>query len=474
MANENISSKMLKSIKSMYEDVRLNVKYKGQRSETIYSKTGLKQGDSLSSLLCLFFINDIIENINSNLEGIIKINDFALFTVFFADDSILFSHNPKSLQSMLTDVENFSNECNLRLNVNKTKIMIFEKGRKTNFDFYLYNTKLEIVESFKYLGVYFFKNNNWKRTQKTIAQHSLHSLHNLFTIFNQLDLSFTNKIALFDSLIIPKLNFSAEVWGYHEAPDIEKIHSKFCRKILSVKQSTNLDAIYGETGSLPLKVRRKITMIRYWLTLLKSREDSILFRTYNFLKQDADSNITYSGNNWAYQIKSILDHCGLTNLWMNQYNAHIEFEPIKKRILDIYMQEWYTSINNSNRLETLALIKHNFISEKYLTCISEKKYRIALARFRTSSHELLIETGRHMNLLRADRICRNCNLNLIENEYHFLLICPKYRDLRKEYLKRYYYTWPNIQKFTSLLTNNSTSSLINLAKYIYNALRIRI
>ena len=46
-------------------------------------------------------------------------------------------------------------------NVNKTKVLLFEKqnkksSRHTNYDFYLYNEKLEIVTSFIYLGVYFF------------------------------------------------------------------------------------------------------------------------------------------------------------------------------------------------------------------------------------------------------------------------------------------------------------------------------
>ena len=41
--------------------------------------------------------------------------------------------------------------------------MIFEKGRHTNFDFYLNNTKLEMVTVFKYLGIHFFQ--NWELAQ---------------------------------------------------------------------------------------------------------------------------------------------------------------------------------------------------------------------------------------------------------------------------------------------------------------------
>ena len=56
---------------------------------------------------------------------------------------------------------------------------------------------------------------------------------------------------------------------------------------------------------------------------------------------------------------------------------------------------------------------------EYLDFISAKKYRIALSKFRVSAHNLAIEKGRHKNIPRNERKCRNCNLNVIENEYHF-------------------------------------------------------
>ena len=57
---------------------------------------------------------------------------------------------------MLTDMENYCNMWGLQINTQKTKAMIFEKGRRTHHDFYVYNTVLEVVESFKYLGVTLF------------------------------------------------------------------------------------------------------------------------------------------------------------------------------------------------------------------------------------------------------------------------------------------------------------------------------
>ena len=72
--------------------------------------------------------------------------------------------------------------------------MIFEQGRHTTHNFTLNDQPLEIVKNFKYLGIYFFKNGQWYRTQKHLAQHSLFALHNLFTVFYQLDLKIHDKI----------------------------------------------------------------------------------------------------------------------------------------------------------------------------------------------------------------------------------------------------------------------------------------
>ena len=52
----------------------------------------------------------------------------------------------------------------------------------------------------------------------------------------------------------------------HQALDIEAIHTKFLRRILGVKQSTNLSALYGETGRVPLSVFRQVIMIKYYIS----------------------------------------------------------------------------------------------------------------------------------------------------------------------------------------------------------------
>ena len=429
-------------------------------------------GDPSSGLLCLLFLNDILEHINSDVDGIMTLDDVKIFLLLFADDAALFAQNPRSLQLMLCDIETYCVEWGLKLNVNKTKCMIFEQGRSTNYDFYIYNTRIELVDSFKYLGVHLFKNNKWNRTQKRIASHAASSLHNLFITCKQLDLKTSQKLKLFDCLISPILNYSAGVWGYCSSKEIENIHTKFCRKLLYVKKSTNLNTLYGELGRVPMFVQRKIILIKYWTKIITKHENSLLYKTYEMLKRTVDNGCIDSGN-WAYQIKLMLERIGLGNVWLEQQSSPLVLQQIERRIYDIYYQTWYANINNTPKLETYCIFKHNFEFEEYLDYINDKKLRIALTKIRVSSHDLLIEVGRYTNIPRNQRICQNCTMNVVESEYHFLLVCNKYRDIRKQFLKPYFCHWPTLQKFETLLCNKSRIVQKSIAKYICAANKLR-
>ena len=53
--------------------------------------------------------------------------------------------------------------------------------------------------------------------------------------------------------------------------------------------------------------------------------------------------------------------------------------------------------------------------------------------FRVSAHRLEVETGRWHKPVAVpfnERKCRTC-LNCLEDEFHFLLECPLYHELRK-------------------------------------------
>ena len=305
-----------------------------------------------------------------------------------------------------------------------------------------------------------------------LVQHSNLALHNLFVVFNQLDLSCSVKCKLFDSLVGSVLHYGAEVWGNYKGKSIELIHRKFIRKILGVKKSTNIDELYGEIGRYPMQIQRKFIMIKYWIKVISSNHTLTKY-VYNMMKVDVDNNKHYNGMNWAFNIKCILDEIGMTDIWLNQSTSPIYFNVIKERIADIFKQNWYSGLCNSNRLSFYNLYKNSFCLEPYLELIDVNKFRVALTKFKLSSHDLAIEKGRYTNIAREERLCQHCTLNVVENEYHFLLVCPKYRSLRIKYLKPYYCHWPNLKKFENLMSAKQKNQLFNLSKYLYYAFKLR-
>lgn len=96
-----------------------------------------------------------------------------------------------------------------------------------------------------------------------------------------------------------------------------------------------------------------------------------------------------------------------------------------------------------------------------------------VSRFRLSSHKLEIETGRYIGTDRDNRLCKQCNMQMVEDEYHFLLVCPAYYEIRKKYFPPYYCHWPNVNKFVTLMSSNSVNLIKRLSKYLYFAMKRR-
>ena len=104
------------------------------------------------------------------------------------------------------------------------------------------------------------------------------------------------------------------------------------------------------------------------------------------------------------------------------------------------------------------------------------KYRNALAKFRCSSHSLMVEKGRHMNLDRPYRNCPLCvqrNAYVLEDEYHFLMVCPQYEDLRYKFFPENMITNVSLNKFYQFLTSKKKLIITSLAKYLFYAFKKR-
>jgi hypothetical protein len=70
-------------------------------------------------------------------------------------------------------------------------------------------------------------------------------------------------------------------------------------------------------------VLRKFRIIKYWAHILQ-HQHSVQFKIYQMLKEDANHGDIYNGQNWAHQVKVILEELGLPYILLNKtlYRFH--------------------------------------------------------------------------------------------------------------------------------------------------------
>ena len=243
--------------------------------------------------------------------------------------------------------------------------------------------------------------------------------------------------------------------------------------MIGVKQSTQNDFVYGELGRIDYQAHRYINIIKYWLKVIYTDEHKYIKCIYIMMLNDME--LHPNKHNWASHVKHLLSRLGFLEVWNAQGVGNINnfLNTFKTRVKDIFIQDWHARLEASTRARCYINIA-NFQHQKYLELIKVEKYRRSLCKLRVSSHRLEVEMGRWAkpNKIPLDnRKCRACGV--LEDEFHFILECAIYDDLRKTYIKRYYWQSPNMPKFIELLTSQNRKIIKNLSYFIEKAFKMR-
>ena len=468
-----IRGKMFNVIKCMYSNVKSKVKHNLEISDCFDCNLGLIQGEIMSPFLFSMYINDLEETMFLKGADCITVESLKIFLLMYADDIVLFSESADGLQKNLDILKMYCAKWELTVNTKKTKVMIFQKhGRISKKHKFIYDgIELEITNAFSYLGIVFSPNGLYNKAQRQLSQQGNKAMFKLFSSVSKFrNLNPGILLDLFDKLILPILCYSCEVWGFNVGKDIERVHLRFCKYILRIKNNTLNEIVYGELGRRPLYVYRMTRIIKYWIHIMELEENRYVKCMYNVLYQRSLINVTRS---WVTEVRNLLCNCGFAEVWYNQgvgYNEDF-LKVVTQRIYDIYSQDWSAKLHESPSARTYILYKDALIFSKYISEIKIEKWRISLTRFRTNNHKLAIETGRWNKSPINERKCNFC-LEL-EDEFHFLLECKLYITLRKRILPKYYWNRPNMLKFSELISTDNVKLLNLLAKYVHKAFDIR-
>ena len=96
-------------------------------------------------------------------------------------------------------------------------------------------------------------------------------------------------------------------------------------------------------------------------------------------------------------------------------------ETVRQRLKGQFIQGWYSDVENSAKCINYRLFKTQFKFEEYLVKLPPSMW-IPLCTFRTVNHALPIEIGRHQHVERHRRLCTQCELAVMLDEYHFISV----------------------------------------------------
>ena len=121
----------------------------------------------------------------------------------------------------------------MKVNVRKTKVMVVRKSGllPMNLLFEYNGEMVEMVSAFSYLGIVFTAGGSFNQTQITLGGQSRKAIYNIIKyLYNFTNISIKHRLELFDKLVLPILNYGCEIWGFHTANNIERVHTQYCKK----------------------------------------------------------------------------------------------------------------------------------------------------------------------------------------------------------------------------------------------------
>ena len=241
------------AIKAIYNSVKACVRCLGKVSRCFDSLVGVKQGEPLSPVLFIVFLNDVTDELDNRLrsgadenkllnesqfgfrenkstidcinilQAIVNrqlnkknnksnmdyfednselIDQFQKFILLFADDILLLAETQAELQHMLNKLCIYCKKWNITVNTDKTKAMLFKLSiRPEKLNNYFDETLLESVRNFIYLSVNISSNGTFFQAQKHLSEQASKALFALRNLFDGKMLCIEDKIKLFDSLV---------------------------------------------------------------------------------------------------------------------------------------------------------------------------------------------------------------------------------------------------------------------------------
>ena len=193
-----------------------------------------------------------------------------------------------------------------------------------------------------------------------------------------------------------------------------------------------------------------------------------------------DLELNPNKTNWASLLRHLLFSMGFNEVWIQQGVGNINnfISVFKQRLTDNFIQNWQSRLAESSR----AIFYRSFATfqfQPYLDKVNVFKYLQAYSKLRMSSHRLEVEAGRWVRQNRVPIHERKCSFcNILEDEYHFVIQCAAYSELREKYISKYFWKRPNMFKFVELINSSNINYIRKMCIFyiscVYTTYRVTI
>ena len=459
-----IRGKMWRVLRNMYRKVESSVLLGDTRTDFFEIDIGLRQGCILSPLLFILFINDLRDLLDKLGKGV-KWGKRRISLLYFADDIVLLSDTKEGLEEMLKLIYEYSLKWRMKFNFDKSQVVIFQNiiqeplqygqcvGKCLCGHHFFFGPQLiKEVLYYKYLGIELDHRLTFKMFKQRVLARARASMNRIWGLgIRSGYLSVQCALNLWQGLVRSIMEYGSQVWGNDQWPQGEKVQREMAIRILRCSSFTTYEVIQGELGMWTLQARRDFNHIMFYFHLV-SLEDTDLRKQVYFVTKQTGKNTC-----WAKQIKDILAKYALVEVYDNEKkfwnldghgNGESKTASQHKKFVERWVrgkvqlqqkQAWLAEMLRGDiskkKIRTYVTFKQDFRLEKYLLVDSDVRGRSYHTSLRSGTNCLEIERGRHMGIDKKFRFCKNCDTKSVEDERHFLMLCPLYKDLRAKFFK---------------------------------------
>ena len=434
MARNGINDQMLHCIKALYTNTYSRIKINNELTGPLKIDRGVKQGCTLSPTLFNIYINDLIDCLKQESNGL-RFGECNITALLYADDLVILGDSPSTLQKLLDALDDWCKHNGMVINPDKTKVVHFRHNRKEicQTAFSCGETLIGYTNCYKYLGVEFTEHLSWtKLIECTSISASRAASYLIAKMRCSGAFSYTVYTYLCNTLILPIIEYSSFIWGFRIDAKITKIQNNLMRSFLGVSRNAPIASLLGDMGWIPISTITKISCIRYWLRLKKMAPTRLNYQIYTHT-----CNLAYEGyHNWASRVGKLMKLESNTDV-SPAADCSDSLTYYKAALISLTKKEWQEDINQVNehsesggRLNLYRKMKLDVGVEEYIVNSRSIGERRVVAGLRMGCLPLAIETGRYNNTPVHERLCRLCGRGEVEDQIHFLTICPIFDHIR--------------------------------------------